>query len=340
MVMSRSSRRALGLSLGVLLLLAAGVAYWFLAAAAVEEALAVWVGEQRARGLEVDHGAVEVSGFPFSHRVTIAAPRLADPGHPLAWRWQAERLVISARPWALNRPTITLPPAQTLTYRTRSDATRTVIVTLASGFADVVFADGRLKSAAIAIDGLALSAPDGEASAERIRLTLDPRETGDIDVVLDAVGLRLPPAADSGLGTGIAAVSADAVLKGGLPAGTDAAAVAAWSAAGGAVEVRRFTLRWGDVGVRSSGTIGLDEELRPRAVLDTEIAGHRALLDVLVGRGAVRTRDASLAASVLDLLARPGDNGERVVRLPLIAKDGVLSLGPVALLRLKPVVSP
>ena len=339
MVISRSPRRGIWLSLGVLLLIAAGVGYWFLAAAAVDEALAAWVGEQRARGLEVDHGAVAVSGFPFSHVITIAAPRLADPGHPLAWRWQGERLVVAMRPWALNRPTITLPPAQTLSYRTRSGATRTVTVALTSGSADAVFSDGRLTSAAIAIDGLTLSAPDGEASAERIRIRLETRKTGDIDAVLDAGSVRLPPAADPGLGAEIAEIHADIVLEGGLPSGPDAAAVAAWSADGGAVEVRRFTLRWGDVGVRATGTIGLDEELRPRAALDTEIAGHRALLDVLVGRGAVRKRDASLATSILDLLARPGENGERVVKLAVIAKDGVLSLGPVALLRLKPVVS-
>ena len=98
-------------------------------------------------------------------------------------------------------------------------------------------------------------------------------------------------------------------------------------------------MRWGALSVDAVGTLSLDDELRPLAAMTAEIVGYAALLEALARTGAIKARDASLATTALGLLAKPGPNGTRVLTLALTAQNGTLFVGPLALLRLAPVVA-
>ncbi len=116
------------------------------------------------------------------------------------------------------------------------------------------------------------------------------------------------------------------------------ALLGAWSKAGGTLELKSLIVDWGALGMTTSGTLALDAELRPLAALTAEIEGYGAVLAALADAGTLKTRDAKLATTVLDLLAKPAPDGARVLTVPVTAQNGTLFVGPLSLVKLGPVV--
>jgi len=73
---------------------------WRAGAAEMKKAVLVWVDDQRAAGMDVTHGEIKTSGFPFFLRAIIDDVAIAAPGE---WLWRGEQLAIDALPYDLNR---------------------------------------------------------------------------------------------------------------------------------------------------------------------------------------------------------------------------------------------
>ncbi len=326
---------ALAAAVAALVGVAGYTAYWFVAAGWLRDGVAAWVEARRAEGYTVEHEGLEVSGFPFRLRAEIDAPSIENPR---SWTWTAERLRFAARPWSFDRIWVTLPAEQRLISRRDAGAESVVTAAVERGVVLLEFASGRLDRLAVEAAGLALATPEGETLL--VRLDARGRRAADatIPFTVEIESLTLPPRVDVLLGREIARLAADGTVVGGLSAGPIADALAAWSAAGGRVDLEQLVLRWSDLSVDARGTLALDAKMRPLAALTADIEGYAEVLDALAAAGALKAREAGLAKVALGLLAKPGPNGRLVLTVPVTAQNGTLYVGPLALFKLAPVV--
>ena len=330
---------AAGAVVSVALLTVIGVSTtWFISANSLRDNIEAWAEARRAEGYVVEYQGVEVSGFPFRLTTVLAAPAIAEPNHPNAWAWKGDRVVFEGSPWDFTELQITLPAAQEFRYRPVAGGDRVVTATVDQGVAQIALQRGVIEGFTLAVSGLTLSTADDALRVERLaaegrRVARDTRE---LSLAID--DLTLPARMNGPMGREIARFAAEATVKGPLTPGDLPAVLIAWSEAGGTVELKAVDLRWRDLDITASGTLALDREMRPQAALSAEIVGYGAALVALAEGGAMKARDAVLTATALDLLARPRADGVRVLTLPLTAQDGTLFVGPLALLRLSPVV--
>ncbi len=312
---------------------------WWLSAKSVRDGLATWAEVRRAEGYTVEHDDLSVSGFPFRLVTRIDAIAVAHPDGD--WAWRADRLIVEGTPWDLNRLEITLPSRLTVRYRTAPDSERSIDVTLERGKASVQIARGTITVLDVDAAGIALTAPEGLFRIDR--LTAASQRIGgsarDVSFALTGVSLPLPYAPPS-LGTDVERLAAEMTLNGRIPRGTLVDALASWRAGGGTLDVKSLEVRWAALRVDATGSVTLDGALRPDGQIDSEIAGHGALLEAAANAGALRERDARLATKTLDFLATPQADGTRVLKIAVTARDGTLFLGPLPLLKLQPLATP
>ncbi len=261
--------------------------------------------------------------------VTLTRPTLARPG----WRWSAARLVAEARPFTLDRIAVTLPKTQLIEVERGGGA---IELTLKDGIAHVVLIDGAPASLTLEAEGLTLVTPAGLFSLAAIEGLIRRRTETGLALEIDGRDLALPAGVNPLLGREIAALGVTASVDEVLPKDLSGDALAAWSAAGGVVEIERLEVEWGVVALTAEGTLTLDRERRPEAAFSAEIAGYGGLLDALAKSGRMKPRDASFAKTFLNLMAKK-NSGRRVIETSVTAQNGKLFVGPLPLLGLAPI---
>ena len=149
----------------------------------------------------------------------------------------------------------------------------------------------------------------------------------------------LPSDLAEGLGDSLAFLDIDASVVGPIPSerGTSEA-ITAWRDAGGTLELTDFRIRWGPLGIESSGTIALDGAMRPIAALTADIIGYGDVIDALIMSNLIPLGDAFIAKVAFNMLAeKPEDGGPPVLRsVPVTAQDGILSVATVKVAELPP----
>ncbi|HUC69973.1 MAG TPA: DUF2125 domain-containing protein, partial [Stellaceae bacterium] len=122
-----------------------------------------------------------------------------------------------------------------------------------------------------------------------------------------------------------------ATVKGVVPDGPLAQAVAAWRDAGGTIEVDNLRLQWGGLGFSANGTLALDQTLQPIAAFSGGIEGFDEILKVLVDTDRLTPEQASLVQIALNMLAKPGSDGKPQLTAPFTMQNGKMYLGPARL---------
>ncbi|WBV42645.1 DUF2125 domain-containing protein [Pseudoroseomonas cervicalis] len=318
-------RRLPRLLAGLVLSLAAlhGLA-WYLITGRLEQEALRWAEDRRAEGWRIEHGAPQRGGWPLAASITLPAPRLSLP-EGLSWQAEALRLSLHAEAW----DQLLLEPGGAQALRL--------------GPADLPYSAARveariplrapLQGVPVLAEALRLGPPGEVLAVERLDGTLlaggDPRA-----VQLSASGLLLP--APTPLGQRIEAATLDAALTGPLPSGPDLARrAAAWRDAGGALELRGLTLRWGGAAASAAATLALDAALQPAGAGTLRLAGAERLLDALVQSGSLAARNAALARALLPLMQRPDPaGGPPQLEVPAALENRTLSVARLNLLRL------
>ncbi|MEE8173025.1 MAG: DUF2125 domain-containing protein, partial [Alphaproteobacteria bacterium] len=85
---------------GIAIAVIAYTAYWFVAAEEIEERIADWAEDQRARGITVEAGAPEVSGYPLQFEVSLQQPSVENTAK--GWAWRGDVLTARFRPWRFD----------------------------------------------------------------------------------------------------------------------------------------------------------------------------------------------------------------------------------------------
>ncbi len=321
---------------------AAGVCgFWLWAAERLDVALDGWVDQQQAKGNDVAYRSREISGFPLALRVRVEQPRIAANG---GCTWQGPELTGRADVWRPLLIEVAAPGAHRISCPAGLETAEIKPVAVEAAGTVSLGYKGQVERAAfqfrdVTVEGLL----PGIISAKTLGLDIveDPGLPGGRErrsLAIDAVDLRVPQQINPVFGNEIARLGLDAELRGAVRASTPKAALARWRDEGGEIEISRFTLAWGPVDVRGSGTASLDTALRPVGSFRTSLRGGQQAIDILVQRRLIEPRAAGAAKLALFALSRRAEDGGSEVKLPVILRDGLFYLGPVALFRLSPVL--
>ncbi len=333
-----------------LALLGAHTAYWFWATRAVAAGFEQWAADRRAVGWTVTAGPGARGGWPLHASLTL--PDVGVSGGeaviPGGFEWGAGRVIIVVS--LLDRHSLEIRPEGAQHVRV-ADGPNIAYVT------DRLVAQFRLENGAVPDTadirggGVRLSLPNASGPHRTASVSLLQAHTAwragavatraALSTELDATEITLPSGTRWPLGDRISALSLDAVLNGPVQSGpvsprSDPREQASqWRDGGGTLEVRRFSLGWGPLGLSARATLTLDEHLQPAGTGVARLIGYAEAADMLATNGVLSRSAATAAKAVLALLARlPEDGGAAEVEVPLTLQDRTLSMRRFPLTRL------
>jgi len=318
------------LAIGVLLVIAFGgyAVYWHNMAVSLRAGLEPWATARRAEGYRVAWQTAETEGFPFAFAFRFTAVKLGAD-RPAPADFFGPVVVARTAPWDLRHWTFTAPQGGNI-----SSALGLAGFDMHDIAGSVELGEPRgvtVDANAAGFNGTGLARGTTIASVSA-HLQLPPTPPlGHRDVAFDgALQLKDLKLASSlpGFGDTISDISFSLQLKGAVPPGAMTTALMRWRDDGGTVELRYARLHWGSLLVDATGTLALDDGLQPEGAFTAVITGQDGAVDLAVATGALQPRDANLAKAVLDVLARPGPNGEKAINLPLTVQQSQIMLGP------------
>jgi hypothetical protein len=340
----RRLRWVYGLLAAFLLAILGYTAFWFHLKGRVEQGLAEWSADRRSKGWQVVYGPPAISGYPYRLVVDLKDLALADPTHPQAWALTLPAIRVLTHPWTLRH--ILLQPSGPLDVAWGPNGARSELHAKAEQWRASLVLDTRDRLQRLSIEAkqpsLDLAYPrfDGRfrVFAEHAELHLrDNRGVAGAKTAADlaASGQQVatsfispgPP-----FGRTIAALSLDLGLTGRI----DTPNVARWRDDGGTVELLRAAVRWGPLDATATGTLALDNQMRPIGAATAEAKGWEAVIDRL-GENKHFSRGQARALKLgLGLLSQTAPDGTKVLKAPISAQDGHLYVGPVQVLELPP----
>jgi hypothetical protein len=327
------SSRAVAIVLAVLAVIIVGgySYYWFTTATKLRDGLGPWAEAQRARGYVIRWDLVKLGGFPTSFRFRFTKPNVAVE-RPLPVTVDAPTLDVGAEPWNLHHWRLTAPEGARI-----SDAQGAFGVDIAQFVASSGEISGNnivLEIVASALDGSGLAGGTHISSATaHLALPAQPpasHTASALEAAFQLNDVKLPTGVP-GFGDTLAEIAASVELRGAIPAGPLAEALAHWRDDGGTVELKEFRLHWGGLLIDAGGTLALDGDLQPEGALSAIVTGQDAAVDLAVTAGTLQPQDAGIVKAVLGVLAKPGPNGEKAITVPLTVQQNQIYLGPAAL---------
>lgn len=333
--------------LAIFVLFVAGYsAWWYVLARRLDAGFAAWAAARRAEGWTVAVGGTRLGGWPVAARLVLSDVKLRGgaPELPVTITWDAAGLDLQVAPFdpatlvilPRGQQRIGIPDGPTLGLTGRVLRGELPLDRLGPPFPLDIAAEGvRVRSTSAGassrsealigrLSGHAVLDPAASAGATALALTVD------------ADRIALPSGGSWPLGERIETVAGEAAVSGPMPpAGSPTARAQAWQRAGGAVTLRRGSLRWGPLEGTATGRVSLDPALQPVADGTAHITGWAQALDVLAAHHVIPDHAAVAAKAVVSLLAEtPQGGGPSVLTVPFAAKDGVLSLRGIPVVRL------
>lgn len=333
-----SARRLFSL-IAIVLVAAAGLysLYWFHVAGELRKGLERWSEQHRAAGWSVSWQDASLDGFPGAVQMALSAPRIETPSGIV---WSAQNLSLRLVPWQPNRFRIAAPGQQSL------DALghHWDLVSDHAGVEVAREADGRVELDIIA-QPLTLTTDGQKISVRGISALIKPLtdfsdtspDTDALEFSLTAQGIVLPSWPILPLPPKVALFSLAGHIRGTLPDTVSPAAIAAWSEAGGTVEIQHLALEWAPIGLEGSGTVALDPQGQPLAAFSTKVSGLVPFMDRLQETGTLSANAATSAKLMLSVLSRSDHRGRSTVELPMTIQDGGVMLGPVRVAAFPPI---
>ena len=355
--------------IGVVLILAAYTAYWFVASGKLQAGIKSFVAESKSDNIAIAWNDLSVSGYPYRIALTFARPVVAAPRTPENWSWSANSLESDFLPYNLRHLVLKVDGEQELHYSDVGEHPRHhVIRAHAEGTwaSYVALRDKPFGRVAIDIKNIkATRDSKGEKTANenkdveflnagRLQLHMQPAEDNDFpaapvpvpsgtsnyDIALQGNDMSLSQNNVSRvLGNHIEVIAAQARLRH-VPYGRSASLVELsrdWLEKGGRLTVSDLIIKWGALDLWAQGELTLDAEARPKGRFDAEITDYAGLLKALVKAGIIREKDAKLANVGMGLVAQLQGKNDGRISVPVVMSNGKLYLGPLFISKLDPV---
>jgi len=332
--MRRSTRLGLVTLAALLVIAGAYSAFWLVVASRIEGNVVAWAQSARADKTDVSWEAIRVTGFPIAFRVNLTSAVLRDDAVTPSPELRIPVLSGTARPWDLAVWQLAAP----LGFEGDLGAGRRATAKFTAQSADGVVSiesEGGWKLRLTLQDATVEAGARVMVSSAQATITAPPKPSGrhtePVTVLaVEASQIKLP-AAVGPLGEVVDELAFGATVKGTIPNGKVADAVAAWRDAGGTIDLDDLRLKWGALGATATGTITLDQELQPIGGFSGAVQGYDQILATLVQAGQMRATDAGLARIALTMLAKTGPDGKPEIRTAFTIQNGQMFLGPAKL---------
>ncbi|MDF1722534.1 MAG: DUF2125 domain-containing protein [Minwuia sp.] len=318
----------------LLAVLAAGIGYWFFwnhLADNLKTGVDRWVSARQAEGMDVAHGAVTVTGFPYRLLVSIDAPRLSAPEHPLAPSWGAEQLLVYFQPWNFSHAILQPIGPQPLAWGP-ADARKATLIQSNDARVSARFdAAGQIDNIAADLRDVVADGDSPLRQASRIQFHMrsnsgqsDDRPANSTNIALTGNDMvLLPDATPLGESFDEAAVS---LLFRPLPAGTEPDQLDRWRDQGGVIDVNRIAFLKDKLRVSGDGTVALDLARRPEGAMVFIVQDADQFIDALAAAGEMSDLTRIGLRMAVSALEKTDKEGNRTVTLPLAVQNGMVSL--------------
>jgi hypothetical protein len=321
-------------------------AVWFANASLLRKGVETWIADRQREGYTIQTAPPTLVGFPTRLAVRLNDATVTTPPAKGSWRWHAGKIDVVASAFSVSHISLDLSGTHEVTggwipadRPLRLGADR-------ANLALTIGADGRVSDARFDTANAKMSWPEADqklvqAGAITADVTLvsaggaTPAVSSRLTLSVDA--LSLPPLPHP-LTSTIQKATLTAEIDGPVTSGPLPQVLEAWRSAGGAFDVKDFSLDWPPLSVAGNGTVALDEHLQPEGAFSTRIGGYSEAIDALVAQNDLDARGGALAKGVLGLLSKNSTNGGREIQVSVTVQDQRLSVGPLRLLTL-PAVS-
>ncbi|HEY0183390.1 MAG TPA: DUF2125 domain-containing protein [Rhodopila sp.] len=325
------------------LLVAAEVAYWRVAAERLRTGYQAWLADRVAHGWKVGSGPLSIGGWPQAATLTVPNLTLRHVGPAIPGDLDVASAGITLSVSVLSPNTLQL--FLTGPVHVRVGRMPDVIVTADETSVAVPLRQSGPLSIALHASGLRLEPSAGNwhmtagllnAETEVLADTPADQSQPAVTFTLSSEAIALPAGIKWPLGSNISSFSADGRLNGPLPDTGDVTRWAeAWRDGGGSLEITHLALGWGPLGLTSSATLALDDQLQPMGSGNGRIVGYAETLDRMAAAGMLTRSAATAAKAVLSLMAGTSDADEpSAVDVPLTLQYRTLSMRQVPLVRL------
>ncbi len=301
-----------------------------------------WIESHRRSGLSIQHNEPIFRGFPGKVRLTLPEINISSPA---GWTWAAPAASVSTWPILLNRLSIDLSGAHTLS----APGVTPSFVTIESGHAQLdlqLGANGGVSNIDLTVlESTASSTADGDlifsVASGQIFGQSQNTDSQSHTVAVEAYGLHLPITPPRPFTPIVQKLAFTAQTSGLAHSGSLVEVIDSWRTNGGAIEIGALEIVWPPFTAALSGTAALDDRLQPVGAFSARLTGFFEVVDALVADGTIENKDASMARIVLGLLARtPAGGGPSELSVSLTAQDQKLYAGPVMLMELPTVIWP
>ena len=300
------------------------------------------LAKQKTQGQELTYRDMEITGFPFRVQVNMSKPRIVVRGGPLPFSWETDQIKAVGHSWQPRHILFDLTGQHQLAVNVGRQWRKLILQNGAAMASVETAADGKLEQLSLNINKPWLRYR-GVSVLRGARLQFHarpaPGQSNGMDLALRADALEV---IEGALPAGLISMPRTARLVDlqatatGLPEGAFTAdQLGRWRDDGGTLEITAFRAQWGDMEIYVTGSLALDNEMRPIGALTARIKGHDELLDMLVVGGMMKKNAAAAARAVLGLLAAAGGG---VLSVPVRLQDGQLFLGPAPVARLGPLL--
>ena len=324
-------------------LLVSEAVYWRITAERLRSGYQAWAAEQVAHGWRVDSSGPSIGGWPGSAVVTVPNLTLRHAGPTIPGDVTLASAGVNLSVSLLDPTTLGL--SLTGPLHVRGADLPDVIVTAQRTTASMPLRQTGPQSLALHASGLRLDPASGAwqitiglfNAAVRIADTAAADQAGPTATFsINSEAIALPAVVQWPLGTNISSLSADGTMLGLLPDTQNATRWAeAWRDGGGSLRITHLALGWGPLGLTSSATLALDDQLQPMGSGNARIVGYAQALDRLAATGMLTKSAATAAKAVLSLMAGTSDTDQpSSVDVPLTLQYRTLSMRQVPLLRL------
>jgi hypothetical protein len=326
-----------------LLLVAGEVVYWRIAADRLRSGYRNWIAARVAEGWDVSSGPPSIGGWPRAATVVVPNLALRHAGSAIP----GDLEIASA---GVTLSVSLLDPANLLISMTgpvhfRAADTPDLVLTGEEDWVSVPL----LRSDSTAIDlharALRIEPASGawhatagllNAHASIADAVKAEQPEPSVTFSISTEAIALPAVIKWPLGTNISSLFLEGALNGPLPETRDITGWAeAWRDGGGSLAISHLALGWGPLGLTSSATLALDDQLQPMGSGSARVVGYAPTLDRLAAAGTLTKSAAIAAKAVLSLMAGTAENDEpSAVDVPLTLQYRTLSMRQVPLIRL------
>ena len=317
--------------------------YWWRLSREAPEVVEEIAHKWSERSVETDYLGVDVSGYPYRLQVGLNGVGLQSPQGLYQSRLKIPDVKFTAHPWNLSHWVgIAGIPFQLEIGTPKTD----VGVEVDRGRTSIVFGEKqRAERFSLQLYTVTFQSMSGGAYGQldqlqvHLREILDPKKAHDIGLLME--NLVVGNLANMEQPIELDGLIMEAKLFGPIPVKWDVPSVNSWRTGGGVLEIQHLHVSWLGVELELSGAIALDDLLRPIGAGTAIIEGYGQVLDSM-NRGGLIGKAVTIGATLaLDLLSTTSQKtGQKSVQAPVTLQDGILSVGPVALMHVGAIIGP